>query len=86
MVEFFQQVKFLQVEGRVALVPVFLGLTFEDFNRSVLVGFEAECLHDIAVSALSDLTQKRIALLDVNLLDFGKIVGPDFYRVVNAFV
>jgi hypothetical protein len=39
MVEFLQHVKFLQVEGRVALVPAFLGLAFEDLDRPVLVGF-----------------------------------------------
>jgi hypothetical protein len=86
VVEFFQHVKFLQVEGRVTLVPGFLGLPLKDFDRSVLVGFEAECFHDIAVGALSDLAHKRIELLNVHLLDFDKIVGPDFYRVVNVFV
>jgi hypothetical protein len=86
VVQFFQHVKFLQVEGRVTLVPAFLGLTLKDFDRSVLVSFEAKGFHDIAVGALSDLAQKGIALLNVHLLDFDKIVGSDFYRVVNVLI
>jgi hypothetical protein len=86
MVQFFQHVKFLQVEGRVTLVPAFLSLALQDFDCSVLVGFEAKGFHDIAVGSLSDLAQKGIALLNVHLLDFDKIVGSDFYRVVNVLI